>query len=101
MPKNEFFVSRDRFCEYAKSDSPELWKKCCLPGDHHYDVTYTIVYDKSHLITKKYDCGCVIYSNPSYYEFKYPHLIWIDFFTDTIEEGQKLIRFFVQKATKK
>lgn len=99
--KNQFLVSRDRLCKYTKSDNPEDWKKCHLPYSHHYELSYSIVYNKTHLDIQKYDCGCLIYFNKYHSDFKFPDLIWQDFFTDTIGEGDKLVKFSVRKSTKK
>lgn len=99
--KNQFLVSRDKLCEFAKSDNPDNWKRCHLPYSHHYELSYSIVYEKSHLDIQKYDCGCLIYHNKYHQDFKFPELIWKDFFTDTIGEGDKLVKFSVRKSTKK
>jgi hypothetical protein len=60
-----------------------------------------MVFTESHLSVQKYDCGCTIFDNKYYPEFKYPEAIWKDFFTETIEPGQKLVKFYITKSNKK
>lgn len=101
MSDHFFLVSRDKLCEFSLSATPENWKHCLVPASVSSNDTYTIVYNKDHLDIQKYDCGCIIYKNKYYPEFKYPELIWMDFFGSHIGKGDKLIKYIVRKSTKK
>lgn len=98
---NCFYVSRDRLCSLSLSSAEEDVGKCALPYSHEYESTYTIVHNTKHLDTKSYDCGCLVYHNKHYHEFKYPEVIWMDFFHEGIEVGQKNVKFTVRKCHKK
>ena len=98
---NCFYVSRDRLCPTALSVADKDLGVCHLPYSHHYESTYTVVYNIKHLKVDRYDCGCLIYHNQHYYEFKFPELIWVDFFHETIELGEKNIKFTIRKCHKK
>lgn len=95
---NSFLVSRDKLCPTALSNDDSY---CHLPFNHDYSSTYTVVYNKNHLEVKRYDCGCLVYRNQHYPEFKFPELIWIDFFHQTINPGEKLVKFTIQRSNKK
>lgn len=98
---NCFYVSRDKLCYSALSTDDKDLGKCNLPFTHHYESTYTIVYTPSHLDIKRYDCGCIIYHNQHYYEFKYPEVIWMDFFHEGVEPGERNVKFSIRKCYKK
>ena len=93
----KFFVSKDNLCKYALSTDSNDWKKCNLPGNHKYDSTYTIVFNKDHLSYQKYDCGCIIFDNKYYPEFKMPEAIWCDFFGDKLGAGEKMIQHIINR----
>ena len=92
---NIFYVSRDKLCpsslDYEDSS-------CKLPPNHRYESTYTVVYHKAHLERKNYECGCIVYNNKHYYEFKFPEAIWMDFFHEGVELGEKNVKFSVRKC---
>lgn len=96
---NVFFVSRDKLCPNALIDSKE--NPCLLPPSHDYALNYCVVYNINHLECHKYDCGCIVYNNKYYYEFKFPELIWIDFFKHQISAGEKLVKFTINRSEKK
>ncbi len=101
MSDHFFLVSRDRICEFSLSVNPDAWKRCKVPPSVNSCNTYTIVYNKDHLDIQKYDCGCIIYHNKYYPDFKYPELIWLDFFGSGIGQGDKLVKYLVRKSNKK
>jgi len=98
---NCFYVSRDRLCSAALAADYIEESSCQLPFTHSYEDTYTMVYNEKHLKATHYDCGCLIYHNQHYHEFKFPELIWMDFFHEGIEPGQKNVKFSVRKCNKK
>jgi hypothetical protein len=96
LAKGVLYVSRDRYCKEALSSDIDN-SKCCLPYTHLFEGTYSIVYTGSHLDSKLYDCGCIIYTNKYYHEFKYPESIWLDFFHYPIKPGQKMIKYTISR----
>lgn len=98
---NCFFVSRDKLCALSLSAEKEDVGKCGLPYTHEYEDSYTIVYRTSHLKTNRYDCGCITYHNQHFHEFKFPEVIWMDFFQEGVEMGEKNIKFTIRKCHKK
>ena len=98
---NCFYVSRDRLCPLSLSSEEKDATKCGLPHTHLYEDTYTIVYKTSHLKVDHHDCGCIIYHNQHYHEFKFPEVIWMDFFQEGVEMGEKNVKFTVRKCYKK
>jgi hypothetical protein len=98
---NCFYVSRDRLCPISLSSDEEDLGKCGLPYTHEYECTYTVVYKTSHLKVDHHDCGCIVYHNQHYYEFKYPEAIWMSFFQEGIAAGEKNVKFTVRKCYKK
>lgn len=98
---HHFYVSRDRLCPKCLDISENGEVYCNLPHNHDYSCSYTIVYEPKHLDRKNYDCGCLVYHNKYYPEFKFPELIWIDFFKYTIGPGDKLIKFSINMCKPK
>ena len=98
--KQFIYVSRDRLCSQSLIfDNTKTG--CKLPYHHSYEDEYTVVYNIKHLEAKTYECGCLVYHNKHYPEFKYPHLIWMDFFYEGVEKGQKNVKFVVRKCAKR
>lgn len=96
---NHFFVSKDRHCKNYNSLEPSDWKNCRI--EKFTENNYTLAFHKNHVKETEYSCGCLIFDNKYYPEFKMPEMIFKDFFHDTIGSGEKLIRFNVQKTNKK
>lgn len=96
---NIMYVSRDKLCKYTMSLDSEDWSKCEAP--HTEGNNYTVVYVESHLTSNGYKCGCQIFNNAYYPEFKFPELIWKDFFKEEISPGEKLIKFTIRKCSSK
>lgn len=94
-----FLVSKDKYCKYHHSLEPKEWKQCL--SNTHVERSYTIVYIASHLKETKFDCGCIIFDNKYYPEFKLSELIFKDFFRHGIESGEKLIKFDIKRVSKK
>lgn len=93
-----FLVSKDKYCKFHNSLEPEDWKKCNIKNIT--ETNYTIVYTSSHLKEQKYDCGCTIFENKYYPEFKMGEAIFKDFFKHVLVSGEKLIKFNIKKADK-
>lgn len=99
MSNFKFLVSKDKYCKFHNSLEPDEWKQCL--SNTHVERSYTIVYIASHLDEKKFDCGCIIFDNKYYPEFKLSEHIFKDFFKHELTSGQKLIKFDIKKADKK
>ena len=98
---NIFYASRDKLCEYTLSLRAEDWKYCKAPPSTQDGTAYSIVYNTTHMDRKSYECGCIIYTNQYYPEYKFPELIWKDFFYEEISPGEKLVKFTVRKCASK
>lgn len=97
-PVKGFYVSRDKLCPWALEVEPG---NCELPVNVHTEDSYSVVYFPSHLEIKKYSCGCLIYFNKYHPEFKFPEVIWMDFFNVQISQGEKLVKFTINRSAKK
>jgi len=87
MPKakkakiKQLFAAKSSFCKNNVVNTQNVdANQACLCNLDSVNTEYSIVYTKSHLELKKFDCGCRIYLNKYYPEFNYSRYFWNDFF---------------------
>lgn len=82
----KIFASKNHICENSKSADPTYYLKC---GANIVEYDIVLAFEKTHLDCKKFDCGCIIFSNKYYPEFNYKDAIFFDFFGVRLSPGQK------------
>lgn len=96
-----FWASRDKLCASCLDVNEDGTVSCELPPTHDYDSSYSVVYSIKHLGKKMYNCGCIVYHNKYYPEFKFPETMWFDFFNESIPLGQSLVKFTINRCSTK
>ncbi len=91
----KIYASKNQICDKGRSVDPIDYLKCCI-SVIDYDIV--LVFELSHLDVKKFDCGCVIYSNKYYPEFNYKDAIFYDFFGHRLSPGQKNLVIQIKDA---